>query len=362
MPTAVQGLLGPFARAGAPVAAVNEVQTITPSAAPASGTFVLNFEGHRTAALDWDTSAAEMEAALNGLGSIGASGCSVTLGGGPPQFYTVTFDGGNMAGRALPLITVESNSVLDAGLAAVTWTVAESVTGVTPSFAGARIGAIYIDTATGAIYQNTGTALVPVWSPSVPAGVTATAADINLADGSVAGTAVASKLACLGADKELDEVHAVKLYTGAGAGTEITATAAEINTLAGVTAGTAAASKAVVLDANKKVTDIAIQHLVTDKGADGPISIVPGVTKLTKAGILSGTLADPGAGDDGLVMIITAATAFAHEVDNSAGSGFNGAGAGADVATFGGAIGDNLVLLAMGTKWHVISSKNITFS
>lgn len=364
MPIAYQGLLGPFASAGAPTAAVNEVQTITPSDVPAAGTFILNFEGHRTAALAFNAAAAVVEAALNGLGSIGAAGCSVTLGGGPPQLYTVTFDGGNMAGRALPLITVESNSVVNAGAAAVTMTVAESVTGVTPSFAGASIGAIYIDTATGALYQNTGTALVPVWSASVPAGVTASAAEINLIDGAVAGTSVASKALALGANKNTDvlALPVSGLKVGAGAGTAVDCTAAEFNTLNGVTAGTAAASKAVVLDANKRLVGLRPLQDCTALAADGAIVIQPGVVLITKVAAINATLADPAAGDNGAVLHIIATTAAAHVVDNSAGSGFNAAGGGSDIATFAAAVGNRLSLVAYGAKWYVLDSLGITLA
>ena len=59
--------------------------------------------------------------------------------------------------------------------------------------------------------------------------LTSTSTELNLADGSIAGTAVASKLACLGSNKELDEFHTAALYLGAGAGTQVTATAAELN-------------------------------------------------------------------------------------------------------------------------------------
>jgi hypothetical protein len=65
-------------------------------------------------------------------------------------------------------------------------------------------------------------------------GVTATAAELNLNDGAVAGTAVASKTLALGADKEASEIHAVRLFMGAGAGTEVTTTAAELNMLDGL--------------------------------------------------------------------------------------------------------------------------------
>lgn len=86
--------------------------------------------------------------------------------------------------------------------------------------------------------------------------VTATAAELNLIDGSVAGTAVASKAAVLGANKELDEFHTAALYLGAAAGTQVTSSAAELNVLAGVTAGTALAAGAVVLDSNYNINGI----------------------------------------------------------------------------------------------------------
>ena len=91
--------------------------------------------------------------------------------------------------------------------------------------------------------------------------VTSTAAELNLLDGSIAGTIVNSKGVVYGA---AGEVNATTLQI---AGTSITATAAEINLLDGVTAttaelnyldvttlGTTEASKAVTADANGVVT------------------------------------------------------------------------------------------------------------
>ncbi len=62
--------------------------------------------------------------------------------------------------------------------------------------------------------------------------VTATAAEVNLLDNTVAGTAVASRALALGADKNVDTLVIADngLMLGAGAGTAVTATAAEINT------------------------------------------------------------------------------------------------------------------------------------
>lgn len=75
--------------------------------------------------------------------------------------------------------------------------------------------------------------------------VTADASELNLVDGSVAGTAVASKAAVLGTNKNLDEFHTAALYLGAAAGTLVTPTAAEINRLAGVT-GTPLVAKRII--------------------------------------------------------------------------------------------------------------------
>jgi len=68
--------------------------------------------------------------------------------------------------------------------------------------------------------------------------LTASAAELNLIDGSVAGTAVASKALVLGANKNVDVIAVADLKLGAGAGTSIVPTAAQINLLVqGVAAG-----------------------------------------------------------------------------------------------------------------------------
>lgn len=184
----IEGTLGVLTNAGAPAAAVNEEQTLTLSAVPASGTFRVAFQGQRTALLAHNVSAANMQTALRALKTIGANGVTVALGG---QVYTVTFGGGNMAGLAQPLLTIEDNTVKDAGNAAVTITVAESVTGVTATGRGAAIGALLMDTTNKDLYVNAGTELVPVWA-KIPDGITATAAVLNAA---VAGVAASYKLA-----------------------------------------------------------------------------------------------------------------------------------------------------------------------
>ena len=77
--------------------------------------------------------------------------------------------------------------------------------------------------------------------------VSSTAAELNLVDGSSAGTIVNSKAVIYGSS---GEVNATTLQIG---GNAITSTAAELNVTDGVTAGTVAASKAVVVDSNKDI-------------------------------------------------------------------------------------------------------------
>jgi hypothetical protein len=102
--------------------------------------------------------------------------------------------------------------------------------------------------------------------------VSASAAELNLVDGSTAGTAVASKAAVLGANKELDEVHAVKLYVGAAAGTEVTASAAELNLIDGSSAGTAVAGKAAVLGTDKNLDELHVAALYLGAAAGTQVS------------------------------------------------------------------------------------------
>ena len=78
--------------------------------------------------------------------------------------------------------------------------------------------------------------------------VTATATELNLTDGSSAGTIVNSKAVIYGSS---GEVNATTLQIG---GTSITASAADINLIDGITNGTVIASKAIITDANKDIS------------------------------------------------------------------------------------------------------------
>lgn len=97
--------------------------------------------------------------------------------------------------------------------------------------------------------------------------------------------------------------------------------------------------------------------------SSGAVVIKPSTVIITKAGVAALTIADPTTGvHDGLEMTFISATAQAHTLDNSAGSGFNAGGGSADVGTFGGAKGDGLTIVAYGGDWFVKSKTNVTLA
>lgn len=188
--------------------------------------------------------------------------------------------------------------------------------------------------------------------------VTASAAELNLNDGAVAGTAVASKTLALGANKNVDVIAVADLKLGAGAGTSVTATAAEINKLSGVTnsvldtkempvflPGTSAATAGnytIFYVANSAVEITAVREVHTTAGSDaGAVNV--NIEKLT------GTQA-PGAG----VALLTNNTNAGFDLKGTA----NTVQAGTLTATTANlqlAAGDRLALKLTGTPTAVAS-------
>lgn len=93
--------------------------------------------------------------------------------------------------------------------------------------------------------------------------------------------------------------------------------------------------------------------------ASGALTVQPGVSFIGSGGALAMTIVNPTIQQNGMIMIIEASTAQAHTVTYTA--GFNGGTTARDVATFGGAIGDNLMIYANSGVWWVISTRNVTF-
>lgn len=82
--------------------------------------------------------------------------------------------------------------------------------------------------------------------------------------------------------------------------------------------------------------------------ANGAIAVADGVHAITKGSAAAMTLAPPTATDEGIRLVITARTAFAHTVTITEGLG--GKGAAFDVMTFA-AVGDSITLLADNLHW-----------
>jgi hypothetical protein len=83
--------------------------------AAANGTFKLSFEGQTTGPLPYTASAEDVRIALNALSTIGGSGGSVAVSGGPGDAtgsnpYVVTF-GGTLAGKAVGQIGLDSSAL-----------------------------------------------------------------------------------------------------------------------------------------------------------------------------------------------------------------------------------------------------------
>jgi hypothetical protein len=109
-------------------AAVADVQTLTISGTPTGGTFTLVFGGQTTAVIPFNATAAQVQAALTALSSIGAGNVTCTGGPLPGSSVTITF-AGTLAPGPQPVITVGSNSLTGAGGTSPAPAVAHTTTG-----------------------------------------------------------------------------------------------------------------------------------------------------------------------------------------------------------------------------------------
>lgn len=90
----------------------------------------------------------------------------------------------------------------------------------------------------------------------------------------------------------------------------------------------------------------------------GALTVQSGVSFIGSSGALAMTLVNPTVAMNGLIMTIQASTAQAHTVTYTA--GFNGGTTARDVATFGGAIGDQMIIYANNGVWWTLSLRNVT--
>lgn len=107
-------------------AGTDEVQTITLSGAPTSGTFRLRFNGYNTAAIQYNAAAADVQTALEALASVPAGSIVAAGGALGTAPVTVTFTGA-LGSEDQPLMTVRNASFTGGTDPAVT--VAETTPG-----------------------------------------------------------------------------------------------------------------------------------------------------------------------------------------------------------------------------------------
>jgi hypothetical protein len=94
---------------------------------------------------------------------------------------------------------------------------------------------------------------------------------------------------------------------------------------------------------------------------NGAVSIKAGVFTLNKGSAITATLAEPTVTtDDFKRLTIVSLTAQAHTVAIAT-DGFGHGGANYIKATYGGAIGDSMSLIAFQGFWYVTGVQNVTF-
>jgi hypothetical protein len=86
----------------------DEVQTLTVTGTPTGGDFTLTFRGYTTAAIAYDATAADVQAALEALSTVGTGGVVASGGALPGSALTLTF-AAQLGDQAVPLITATGN-------------------------------------------------------------------------------------------------------------------------------------------------------------------------------------------------------------------------------------------------------------
>jgi|SRR6478735_2361465 len=121
------GKIGPYQAAG-----TNEVQTVTPSGTISGGTYTLTLGTQVTANIAWNATAAQIQAALENLTSVGTGNVTVTGGPLSSGALVVTFIG-VAGGIDQPMLTVQTGALTGAAPGA-------SVAQTTQGAAGATDG------------------------------------------------------------------------------------------------------------------------------------------------------------------------------------------------------------------------------
>lgn len=104
-----------------------------------------------------------------------------------------------------------------------------------------------------------------------------------------------------------------------------------------------------------------VVNVVTLAAASGAITVAPGTVVITKTGSLAAmTLAAPTAAQNGLILRVTSATAFAHTITATGLIDDGVTGGSKTTITFAAFAGASCELVAYEGKWHTLSLKATT--
>lgn len=104
-----------------------------------------------------------------------------------------------------------------------------------------------------------------------------------------------------------------------------------------------------------------VSNVVTLASASGAITPAGGTVVITKTGSLAAmTLAAPTAAQNGMILRVTSATAFAHTVTATSLIDDGVTGGSKTTATFAAFAGASMELMAYEGKWHTLSLKAVT--
>jgi hypothetical protein len=107
--------------------------------------------------------------------------------------------------------------------------------------------------------------------------------------------------------------------------------------------------------------NVPVSNPITLADANGAIALVPGTVVITKTGSLAAmTLAAPTVAQNGLLLTVTSATAFAHTITATALIDNGVTGGSKTTATFAAFAGASITLMAYAGKWHVISANVVS--
>jgi len=117
--------------------AVNEVQTITPTAVTA-GTYQLVLDGYSTTPLAFNANNAAVQAALEALPNVGVGG--IVVGGGPQNSAATTYTFSNQLGGLHTALLQVNASALTGSMAVALTTLGKSATGYWDSYNDTQSG------------------------------------------------------------------------------------------------------------------------------------------------------------------------------------------------------------------------------